>query len=79
MILAFNVLLTIRTKKNATELKKVDLYSVLLAFILPFIPALVFLCWRPNGKTVYGPATLWCWIAKESDILRLVAFYVPIW
>ncbi|KIY00242.1 uncharacterized protein Z520_03927 [Fonsecaea multimorphosa CBS 102226] len=79
MIMAFNVLLTVRTKRNATELKRVDVYAILLAFVLPFIPALVFLCWRPNGKTVYGPATMWCWIAKESQILRLVAFYVPIW
>ncbi|KIW78983.1 hypothetical protein Z517_08823 [Fonsecaea pedrosoi CBS 271.37] len=79
MIMAFNVLLTVRTKRNATELKRVDVYAILLAFILPFIPALVFLCWRPDGKSVYGPATMWCWIAKESQILRLVAFYVPIW
>ncbi|OAP57981.1 hypothetical protein AYL99_07071 [Fonsecaea erecta] len=79
MIMAFNVLLTVRTKRNATELKRVDVYAILLAFVLPFIPALVFLCWRPDGKSVYGPATMWCWIAKESQILRLVAFYVPIW
>jgi hypothetical protein len=79
MIMAFNVLLTVRTKRKATELKKIDLYAVLLAFILPSIPALVFLCWRPDGKPVYGPATLWCWIGKEKDILRLWAFYVPIW
>ncbi|KIW73665.1 hypothetical protein, variant [Phialophora macrospora] len=79
MIMAFNVLLTVRTKRKATELSKIDLYAILLAFILPSIPALVFLCWRPDGKTVYGPATLWCWIGKEKDILRLWAFYVPIW
>ncbi|EXJ73008.1 uncharacterized protein A1O5_04157 [Cladophialophora psammophila CBS 110553] len=79
MIMAFNVLLTVRTKRNATELKRVDVYAILAAFVLPFIPALVFLCWRPDGKTVYGPATMWCWIAQESQILRLVAFYVPIW
>lgn len=79
MIMAFNVLLTVRTKRNATELKKADVYAIIFAFTAPFIPALAFLCWRPRGKTVYGDATLWCWIAKESDILRLVAFYVPIW
>ncbi|KIW25016.1 uncharacterized protein PV07_10692 [Cladophialophora immunda] len=79
MIMAFNVLLTVRTKRNATELKRVDVYAIVSAFVLPFIPALVFLCWKPDGKTVYGPATMWCWIAKESQILRLVAFYVPIW
>ncbi|EXJ63978.1 hypothetical protein A1O7_00313 [Cladophialophora yegresii CBS 114405] len=79
MIMAFNVLLTVRTKRKATELKKIDLYAVLLAFVLPAIPALVFLCWRPDGKTLYGPATMWCWIGREKDILRLWSFYVPIW
>ncbi|EXJ55930.1 hypothetical protein A1O7_08861 [Cladophialophora yegresii CBS 114405] len=77
--MAFNVFLTVRTKRNATELRKIDLAAVLLAFILPFIQAFTYLFWRPNGKTVYGPATLWCWIAKESAIIRLVAFFVPIW
>jgi hypothetical protein len=79
MIMAFNVLLTVRTKRKATELKRVDVYAVILAFVLPLIPALVFLCWRPDGIPVYGSATLWCWIGKEKDILRLVAFYAPIW
>ncbi|KAK4948031.1 hypothetical protein LTR10_013085 [Elasticomyces elasticus] len=79
MVLAFNVLLTVRTKRNAHELKKIDFYGIGFAFVAPFIPALVFLCWRPDGRTVYGDATLWCWIARESDILRLVEFYVPIW
>ncbi|ETI21487.1 hypothetical protein G647_07834 [Cladophialophora carrionii CBS 160.54] len=77
--MAFNVFLTVRTKRNATELRKIDFVAVLLAFILPFIQAFTYLFWRPNGKTVYGPATLWCWIAKESAIIRLVAFFVPIW
>lgn len=78
-IMAFNVLLTVRTKRNAQELKKIDFCGICFAFSAPFVPALVFLLWRPNGKTVYGDATMWCWIAKESQILRLVAFYVPIW
>ncbi|KIX02055.1 uncharacterized protein Z518_07994 [Rhinocladiella mackenziei CBS 650.93] len=78
-VMAFNVLLTVRTKRNAQELKKQDLSGICFAFTAPFIPALVFLIWRPDGRTVYGDATMWCWIAKESDILRLVEFYVPIW
>lgn len=79
MVMAFNVFLTVRTKRNAQELKKIDLYGVCFAFGAPFVPALVFLCWRPDGRTVYGDATLWCWISKESDILRLAEFYIPIW
>ncbi|KAJ9602712.1 hypothetical protein H2200_012906 [Cladophialophora chaetospira] len=79
MIMSFNVFLTVRTKRNATELKRIDFVAVALAFILPFTQAFTYLLWRPNGKTVYGPATLWCWIAKESALLRLVAFFVPIW
>lgn len=62
--------------------KKVHLLEnvgITCAVGLPFIPALVFLCWRPKGLTVYGPAGLWCWISAESNILRLAAFYGPIW
>lgn len=78
-VLALNVLLTVRTSRNAHQLKKIDSYGICFAFVAPFIPALVFLCWRPDGRTVYGDATLWCWIAREKDILRLVEFYVPVW
>ena len=48
MIMAFNVFLTVRTKRNATELKRLDFVAVALAFILPFIQAFTYLFWRPN-------------------------------
>ncbi|KIW16333.1 hypothetical protein PV08_06384 [Exophiala spinifera] len=79
MVLAFNVFLTVRTSRNANRLKTIDFYGICFAFVAPAIPAFVFLCWRPDGKTVYGDATLWCWIAREKDILRLVEFYIPVW
>jgi hypothetical protein len=77
--MATNVLLTVRTKRIGQQRKKIDTYGIGFAFGAPFILALILLLWRPNGRTVYGDATMWCWISKESDILRLVAFYVPVW
>lgn len=78
-VMALNVYLTIRRKRSLKELKKSDLLGMGLAFVVPFPSALTFLLWRPNGRTVYGDATTWCWISRESGILRLVAFYIPIW
>jgi hypothetical protein len=79
MIMTFNVFLTVRTKRNVNELKRLDLVAVALAFIIPLIPASVYLYWHPNGKTVYGPATTWCWIAQSSATLRIAAFFGPVW
>lgn len=77
--MALNVYLTIRRKRSLKELKKTDILGMGLAFLVPFPSALTFLLWRPNGRTVYGDATTWCWISRESGILRLAAFYGPIW
>lgn len=77
--MALNVYLTICRQRSLRELRKTDLLGMTLAFLLPFPSALTFLLWRPNGRTVYGDATTWCWISRESGILRLAAFYIPIW
>ena len=77
--MAFNVFLTVSKKRNATELKKVDFVAVLPAYALPLTQALVHPFSRHNGETVYGPATLYCWIAKKLTTIRLVALFVPVW
>lgn len=77
--MAASVWFRICTQRSASEVYVLENIGVVGALALPFIPALVFLCWRPNGLTVYGSAGLWCWISNESKWLRIAAFYAPIW
>ena len=77
--MALSVWLRIQARRSVEEIRLVENIGVSGAFALPLIPAIVFLCWRPDGKTVYGPAVLWCWISNESNVLKLAAFYGPIW
>lgn len=77
--MAVSVFMRVKARRSVDEIRLFENVGVACAFVLPFIPALVFLIWRPKGYTVYGPAVLWCWISNESNILRLAAFYGPIW
>lgn len=77
--MAFSVWYRICGSRSSTEIYLYENIGVGCAFVLPFVPALVFLCWRPSGITVYGSAGLWCWISPEQKWLRIAAFYAPIW
>lgn len=77
--MAFSVWMRIQARRGPDEIRAFENYGVATAFIAPLIPAIVFLCWRPRGYTVYGPAVLWCWVSNESNVLKLAAFYGPIW
>lgn len=79
LVMATSVWLRICAKRSVNEIILFENIGVASAYTLPFIPALVFLVWRPRGLTVYGPAGMWCWISNESNLLRIVAFYAPIW
>lgn len=79
LTMALSVWLRVQARRSAHEIRWFENIGVLLAFFLPLPPALVFLGWRPNGYSVYGPATLWCWISNQSNILRIAAFYGPVW
>ncbi|KAI2618361.1 hypothetical protein GGR54DRAFT_150608 [Hypoxylon sp. NC1633] len=52
----------------------------LVCYGLPFIPALWLLIVRGgDGQSVYGNATIWCWIDKDWSNLRIYTYYLPIW
>ena len=79
--MALNVYLTVFKKYSSHRLQKLELPYILACYGIPFIPALVFLfISKERGgveRPLFGPATLWCWIADEWQILRLAAFYGP--
>ncbi|KAI9811099.1 MAG: hypothetical protein M1826_003320 [Phylliscum demangeonii] len=80
LMMACNVYLAFFRRYTAEQLRAMEWKYLLLCYGGTAIPALVFLFVRSsNGVRPYGPATLWCWISKQWEILRIVAFYGPIW
>ncbi|KAK4044351.1 hypothetical protein C8A01DRAFT_31404 [Parachaetomium inaequale] len=51
----------------------------LICFGIPALPAFICLLYAPNGKRIYGNATLWCWIDDSYNPLRIFTYYLPIW
>ncbi|TGZ76364.1 hypothetical protein EX30DRAFT_312535 [Ascodesmis nigricans] len=80
LAMALNVYLTVFKKKTTVQLRKLEPYYIVFCYLVPLIPSIVFLVYRPHGKIpIYGDATLWCWIAPEWNILRVASFYGPVW
>lgn len=77
--MAFNVYLTVFHKRTSDQLKILEPLYVALCYGLPFIPSLTFLLINPARGKIYGPATLWCWIDNDWQVLRIASFYGPTW
>lgn len=48
-------------------------------WVLSGIPAIALLFSGENGTSVYGDATLWCWITEKYNVLKLTLYYAPVW
>lgn len=78
--MAVNIYLTFYHRFDAERLKKMEIPYLICCFGVPFVPALTFIFLRDgNGQRVYGDARLWCWVSREWHILRIAAFYAPVW
>lgn len=77
--MATNVLLVFFFGYNSNHLHKLEKWYFLFAYGLPGIPALVFVILDHSGRPIIGPATIWCWVNKESDWMRIAFFYAPVW
>ncbi|KAM0268240.1 hypothetical protein ACHAQH_010022 [Verticillium albo-atrum] len=78
--MAINVYLTFYRRFDAHRLRRIELAYLILCYGLPFTPAFVFIFIKNSkAELVYGSATLWCWITPKWDMLRIAAFYGPIW
>ncbi|KAI1818415.1 hypothetical protein GGS20DRAFT_596216 [Poronia punctata] len=52
----------------------------IVCYGVPLIPALCLLLFRRgDGTSVYGNATIWCWIDGDWSNLRIFTYYLPIW
>jgi hypothetical protein len=80
LAMACNVYLTFFHKFDAQRLRNLEKWYFLACYGLPFIPALAYIfIASPHGNRVYGDATLWCWVSKDFDAIRIATFYAPVW
>ncbi|QYS97761.1 G_PROTEIN_RECEP_F2_4 domain-containing protein [Trichoderma simmonsii] len=80
LCMAINVYLTFYHKFEARDLRRIEPIYLLLCYGIPFIPGFTFLFVKDRGgDRIYGPAVSWCWISREWDVLRVAAFYAPMW
>ncbi|KAH8769311.1 G-protein-like protein coupled receptor [Hyaloscypha finlandica] len=76
---ALNVMLVFFYRYNAEQLRRLNPIYWLICYGIPAIPAVFSLIFRKNGKQMYGDATLWCWYSTNYMMVRLYAYYIPIW
>jgi hypothetical protein len=80
LAMACNVYLTFFYKYDAAKLRNLEKYYMLACYGVPFVPSLVYLfVTSSQGNRMYGDATLWCWIHKDFDVMRIITFYGPVW
>ncbi|KHO00941.1 G-protein coupled receptor [Metarhizium album ARSEF 1941] len=80
LAMAINVYLTFYFKFDAERLRRMEIPYLIGCYGVPLVPAFVFLFVKnQNGARIYGNASLWCWIAPDWDVLRIAAFYGPVW
>ncbi|GKT48877.1 G-protein coupled receptor 1 [Colletotrichum spaethianum] len=80
LTMAINVYLTFYYKFDAQRLRRMEIPYLIFCYGIPFIPALVYIFVKnKDGQRVYGNATLWCWVAPEWEIWRIITFYGPVW
>ncbi|KAH6871234.1 G-protein coupled receptor [Thelonectria olida] len=79
LAMAVNVFLVIFCGASPASFRHYLWLYCLICFGGPFIPAIALLLARPNGRMIYGNATLWCWISFDWNALRIYTYYIPIW
>ncbi|CAD6500828.1 BgTH12-06533 [Blumeria graminis f. sp. triticale] len=80
LAMSLNVYFTFYWHYNASDLRRLEVYYILACYGLPFVPAVAFLFISTATKgRAYGDATLWCWIAPDWNVFRIVTFYGIVW
>ncbi|KAK4239411.1 putative G-protein coupled receptor [Achaetomium macrosporum] len=77
--MAVNVYMVFFLSYSPNEFHKHLWLYCLICYGIPAVPAFVCLFYAPNGKRMYGNATLWCWIDDSYNQLRIFTYYLPIW
>ncbi|KAH8123705.1 hypothetical protein FP744_10005767 [Trichoderma asperellum] len=78
--MAFNVFLVFFNNANPAVFRKRIWIYCIICFGGPLVPAIVLVSIHDDAKgPVFGNAALWCWIDSNWSLVRLYAYYIPIW
>ncbi|PTB66794.1 G-protein coupled receptor protein [Trichoderma citrinoviride] len=78
--MAFNVYLVFFHNANPVSFRKRIWVYCLICFGGPLVPAIALVSIRDDAKgPVFGNASLWCWVDSNWSLVRLYAYYIPIW
>ncbi|CAO2657270.1 Nn.00g033960.m01.CDS01 [Neocucurbitaria sp. VM-36] len=77
--MAMNVFLVFFYGYDSQQLRHLEKWYLLFAYGVPAVPALTYVILDHSGYRIMGPATLWCWVAKDVDWMRISFFYGPVW
>ncbi|QUC19358.1 uncharacterized protein UV8b_03599 [Ustilaginoidea virens] len=78
--MAVNVFLVFFNNANPATFRKYTWIYCVICYGGPMIPSVVLISIRGDPKgPVFGDAALWCWISPRWSIVRLYAYYIPIW
>ncbi|KAK5987951.1 hypothetical protein PT974_12087 [Cladobotryum mycophilum] len=78
--MAINVLLVFYFHTSPDSFRKRWWIYCLICYGGPFVIALSLLLVRnPEHGLVYGGATIWCWVDREWDFIRIYTYYMLIW
>ncbi|KAG5990325.1 hypothetical protein E4U43_004308 [Claviceps pusilla] len=78
--MAVNVFLVFFNNADPSLFQHYTWVYCIICFGGPMVPAVVLVSVRgdPKGPMI-GDAALWCWISPSWSIVRLYAYYIPIW
>ncbi|UNI16914.1 hypothetical protein JDV02_003302 [Purpureocillium takamizusanense] len=78
--MAVNVYLVFFHNADPSSFRKYLWVYCLVCFGGPMVPAVTLLAIRDDVRgPIFGDAVLWCWIGPNWSLLRLYAYYIPIW
>ncbi|KKP07340.1 hypothetical protein THAR02_00537 [Trichoderma harzianum] len=78
--MAFNVFLVFFFNANPASFRKRIWIYCIICFGGPLVPAVVLVSIHDDTKgPVFGNAALWCWVDSNWSLVRLYAYYIPIW
>ncbi|KAF7560340.1 hypothetical protein G7046_g3806 [Stylonectria norvegica] len=80
LAMAFNVFLVFFFRAKPDSFRKWWWLYCMICYGGPFVFALALLLVRDSEKgPVYGEATIWCWVDREWDEIRIYTYYMLIW
>ncbi|KAL5383917.1 hypothetical protein DPSP01_005717 [Paraphaeosphaeria sporulosa] len=80
--MALNVMLVFFRGYDSRQLLRLEKWYLLFSYGGPGVIAIAYIIMNhhgPNTKKVIGPATIWCWVGKDVEWMRIAFFYAPIW